>query len=212
MNISLKPPLGASGTSRSSASKAEERWGRSRQLGKPLHRRTVIESRRGVRPADELFLQPRSTGFGSSGPTPHCLDDSPSSEEHSRREIGQVGIKRSGIGPSNSSPIPHALYSSMCSSATLHSLTTMLFSGNIFTVLLVIAVVGVIGSPVELERRAPGGDLGLGSVSYCDGGGFAQPCQSPIVQDGECMNVTEDLLNKMSAFMPSYGIGCTLYV
>ena len=212
MNIPLTPPLDASRTSRSSTSKAEESWGRSRQLGKPLHQRTVIESRRSARPADELFLQPRSTEFGSSGPTPHCLDDSPSSDEPSRRAIGQVGIKWSGIEPSNSSPIPHALYSSVCFSATLRSLTTMLFSGNLFTVLLAIAAVGVIGSPVELGRGAPGGDLGLGTVFYCDGGGFAEPCHSPIVQDGECMNVTEDLLDKVSAVRPGYGIGCTLYV
>jgi hypothetical protein len=82
----------------------------------------------------------------------------------------------------------------------------MLFSTNLFAALLAVAAVGVTGSPVEVEKR------GLGTVSYCEGEQFAQPCRSQPVDAGQCYNIIDGFKQKVKSIEPLGGtFNCNLF-
>jgi hypothetical protein len=94
----------------------------------------------------------------------------------------------------------------------------MLFSANLFATLLAVAAVGVIGSPVGVQKdgQNTGSPVvqtgGLGTVSYCQGEQFAEPCQSQPVNAGQCYNVLDDFKQKVKSIKPlDASFNCDLF-
>lgn len=82
----------------------------------------------------------------------------------------------------------------------------MLVTGKLFAALIAAAAAGVLGSPIELEKRENG------FVGYCPyavaGGGT---CYRVIWPLGECHSLANDPDdNSISSFNP-YGLTCTLW-
>jgi hypothetical protein len=107
----------------------------------------------------------------------------------------------------------------------------MLFFANLFAALLAVAAVGVIGSPVGVQKDGQGNGSpvdvqkdgqntgspvvqtgGLGTVSYCQGEQFAEPCQSQPVNAGQCYNVLDDFKQKVKSIKPlDASFNCDLF-
>jgi len=85
----------------------------------------------------------------------------------------------------------------------LRSSTTMLFSRNLFAVLIAVAAVGVNGSPVK--RDDPN------TIFACKGKKWGAECDHFPVNLGVCTDVRSDYNDLISSFGPPPDVTCHLY-